>query len=215
MFQDQHKLDIHILGDSCVTFSFGDCIEFATSSRVLRLYSLLKAAFYQDTSVYDIVPAYTELAVHHCPGKGNSNKVIKMVNRIILESEETADTVPTVPVRTIPVRYCGDDLDAVAATCGITIPEVIRLHTEPIYRVAMIGFLPDFPYLLGLNPSLETQRKSSPRQRVPAGSVAIAGLQAGIYPSQSPGGWNLLGITNPTLCQSLNPGDPVRFVEDC
>jgi KipI family sensor histidine kinase inhibitor len=107
----------------------------------------------------------------------------------------------------------------VAEQVGLSVEETISLHAGAAYRVAMVGFQPGFPYLLGLPERLQVPRRSSVRAHVPAGSVAIAGAQAGIYPGESPGGWHLLGRTalrlfDPTAsCPALLlPGDRVRFV---
>lgn len=111
----------------------------------------------------------------------------------------------------IAVDYCGDDLTAVATACGFSEDEVIRRHSDAEYTVAMIGFKPHFPYLLGLDPALTLPRRDTPRLQVRAGAVAIAAGQAGIYPGVSPGGWQVLGYCDPALCESLKPGDTVKF----
>jgi KipI family sensor histidine kinase inhibitor len=122
----------------------------------------------------------------------------------------------------IPVRYgdeFGADLDDAAAALGLDRDTLIARHCAPLYTVAMLGFAPGFPYLLGLDASLALPRLATPRTRVPAGSVGIGGAQTGIYPRESPGGWRLIGRTplrlfdpgreHPSL---LAPGDRVRFV---
>lgn len=119
----------------------------------------------------------------------------------------------------IPVAYDGPDIAEVAVLARIDADEVVARHCAPIYTVAFLGFVPGFPYLVGGDPTLEVPRRSDPRVRVPAGSVAIAGPYSGIYPRESPGGWRLIGRTEvepfdaerrpPAL---LAPGDRVRFV---
>jgi KipI family sensor histidine kinase inhibitor len=111
---------------------------------------------------------------------------------------ETRRDRDAVDVR-VPVVYDGDDLGEVAERTGLTMDEVVAAHTAPTYRVVMLGFTRAFPYLSGLDPRLHLPRRDSPRPRVPPGSVAIAGDQAGIYPSASPGGWHLLGRTDLAL----------------
>jgi KipI family sensor histidine kinase inhibitor len=120
------------------------------------------------------------------------------------------DSAVPEPLR-LPVVYDGDDLGRVASHAGLAVEEVIRRHTRPNYTVAMIGFLPHFPYLIGMDERLVTPRRSTPRTRVPAGSVAIGGAQTGIYPSESPGGWNLIGRTDPRLLLGVRPGDTIVF----
>jgi KipI family sensor histidine kinase inhibitor len=119
----------------------------------------------------------------------------------------------------IGVHYDGEDLAEVAERLGLEVPEVVARHTAPTYTVACLGFSRGFPYLDGLDPLLRLPRRDTPRARVPAGSVAIAAEQAGIYPQTSPGGWHLLGRTDVPLFDPgreppalLAPGDRVRFV---
>ena len=118
------------------------------------------------------------------------------------------------------MTYDGPDLAAVAADTGLTVAEVIARHTAPAYTVGFIGFAPGFAYLIGLDPVLHVPRHASPRTRVPAGSVGIAGEFTGVYPRASPGGWQLLGRTNAALWDLarerpalLEPGVAVRFRE--
>jgi KipI family sensor histidine kinase inhibitor len=118
----------------------------------------------------------------------------------------------------LPVVYDGEDLDEVARRTGRSEAEVVERHTAPEYTVAFLGFAPGFPYLLGLDPALHVPRRDTPRTRVPAGSVGLAGNQTGIYTTSTPGGWQLLGRTSATLFDPadeppalLAPGDRVRF----
>ena len=120
------------------------------------------------------------------------------------------------------MRYGGDDgpdLDAVAMECGLSVDRVIELHVATAYEVLFAGFAPGFAYLGELPAELRVPRLATPRTRVPAGSVAIAGAMAAIYPQASPGGWRLLGRTDARLFDPtamhpalLRPGDRVRFV---
>lgn len=119
----------------------------------------------------------------------------------------------------IQVRYTGPDLDDVAARAGLTPDEVVTLHTGAVYTVAFTGFAPGFGYLTGVPEPLKVPRRSSPRTRVPAGAVGLAGEFTGVYPRPSPGGWQLIGQTDQTLWDAtknppalLTPGDRVRFV---
>jgi 5-oxoprolinase (ATP-hydrolysing) subunit B len=127
--------------------------------------------------------------------------------------------VPAGRLVEIGVRYDGEDLTEVAERLGLEVAEVVARHSAPTYTVACLGFSRGFPYLDGLDPVLRLPRRDTPRARVPAGSVAIAAEQAGIYPQTSPGGWHLLGRTDAVLFDPgreppalLAPGDRVRFV---
>lgn len=126
----------------------------------------------------------------------------------------------------IPVRYNGPDLESVAEQAGLSVDQVVNIHSGAIYTVRMLGFSPGFPYLDGLDPRLHLARKDSPRTRIKPGAVAIGGSHAGIYSVASPGGWHLLGHTDFTLFDQgaaqtaapiaadvfvLSPGDRLRF----
>jgi KipI family sensor histidine kinase inhibitor len=121
---------------------------------------------------------------------------------------------------TVPTRYDGEDLAEVAALWGVSTTEAVRIHTGAEYRVAFCGFAPGFAYLTGLPEQYAVPRRATPRTRVPAGSVALAGGYTGVYPGASPGGWQLLGHTSLTVwdlgrepAALLLPGTRVRFVE--
>jgi KipI family sensor histidine kinase inhibitor len=119
----------------------------------------------------------------------------------------------------IPVRYDGPDLHEVARLTGFSAEEVAARHMRAEYVVGFLGFAPGFAYLLGGDERLRVERRAEPRERVPAGSVALAGPYSGIYPRESPGGWQLIGSTTAALFDAtrdppalLSPGDRVRFV---
>jgi UPF0271 protein len=120
----------------------------------------------------------------------------------------------------VRVRYDGADLDEVARATGLPVEEVVARHAAATYEVAFVGFMPGFAYLRGLDPRLTVARKATPRTRVPALSVAIAGPYAGVYPFASPGGWNLLGTAvgftpfDAARGAALAVGDRVRFVRE-
>jgi KipI family sensor histidine kinase inhibitor len=141
--------------------------------------------------------------------------------RTLEQSCVTADHIGDAPSRRheIRVRYDGPDLADVASHAGLSVAATIELHASAEYRVAFLGFQPGFAYLAGLDESLATPRRASPRPRVPLGSVAIGGEWTGIYPFASPGGWNLIGTTEVALFSAgerpparLTIGDRVRFV---
>ncbi|WP_405610309.1 allophanate hydrolase subunit 1 [Streptomyces sp. NBC_00076] len=141
-----------------------------------------------------------------------------------LASELTASEVPGTPPREqdvldIPVRYDGPDLADVAAHWGVPEQEVARIHAGTEFRVAFCGFAPGFGYLTGLPARYDVPRRATPRTRVPAGSVGLAGPYTGVYPRSSPGGWQLIGTTDTVLWDHarvpvalLSPGTRVRFV---
>ncbi len=175
----------------------------------------------------ETVPAYASLAVFYDAGTVKKNHgvnstvfdFVKIFTEQLLK--ELSDITPEIqsPVITIPVYYNGEDIALIAQEHQLSEEEVISIHTAKIYRVFMIGFLPGFTYMGSVDERIATPRRLSPRIKVPAGSVGIAGFQTGIYPLDSPGGWQLLGQTpikifdkekgNPCL---LKAGDSVQFI---
>jgi len=136
-----------------------------------------------------------------------------------VEGAEDAEDAPT--VNPVPIRYDGEDLRSVADLVGLSIEEVAARHAAPVYEVTMIGFVPGFCYLSGLDPVLALPRLDTPRPRVPAGAVGIAGARSCIYPTATPGGWRLLGRTSLSLWDPardpparFRAGDRLRFVAD-
>jgi KipI family sensor histidine kinase inhibitor len=141
------------------------------------------------------------------------------VESAVRETLHAADDLELPEPRLVEIPVCYEppyalDLEDVSRRAGLSIDEVVRLHSEATYRVDFLGFAPGFPYLSGLDGRLATPRRTEPRIRIPAGSVAIAGSQAGIYPVEIPGGWNVVGRTPLRLFPPalLAVGDRVRFV---
>lgn len=167
--------------------------------------------------VEDIVPAARTVLVVARPGSDLSAlaAAIERAGARATVSEPIPDSVRV----QIPVRYDGPDLEAVARHTGLTSGEVVAAHTGMPWRVGFGGFAPGFAYLVGGDPRLTVPRRSSPRTCVPAGSVALAGAFSGIYPRESPGGWQLIGTTDVVLWDTdrtppalLTPGTTVSFV---
>lgn len=164
--------------------------------------------------VLEAVPGATTLLVSVRPGSKALDEIRALVERADLTHPPAGEPREHV----LAVRYDGEDLELVARTAGITVEQVVELHTGAEYTVAFTGFAPGFGYLTGLPVPLRQSRLDSARTRVPAGSVAVAGEFAGVYPRASPGGWRLLGRTGAVLFDPeaerpalLVPGDRVRF----
>jgi KipI family sensor histidine kinase inhibitor len=206
-------------GDAALELRCADAISPAASARVHAAMAALQAA--RLPAIEELVPGYVSLTVllRDLPRRERS-EAEAAVRAVVAAVHEGGPQLRTRQV-TIPVAYGGEagpDLADVAARTGLSMDEVIARHAAPTYRVAFIGFLPGFPYLMGLDPALHLPRRATPRTHVPAGAVAIGGAQTGIYPVASPGGWHLLGrtaiklfdpaATAPTL---LRAGDRVRF----
>lgn len=202
----------YFIGDSCVCWSLGTRINEPTSARVLRAYRTVKSIFFCEPGFRDVVPSYTALAVHFDPLTADVSDLSGKIEAILNRPDEVGHLQEGHRV-TLHVSYTGEDLARVAHQNNLSIRQVIDRHRKPVYTVAMIGFMPHFPYLIGLDPTLETPRLDIPRTKVPAGAVAIGGAQTGIYPSVSPGGWNIIGLTDPSCLKTLVPGDRVMFEE--
>ena len=202
-------------GDAAIVVEFGTVID----PEINRKVQMLNAKVQQLDGIIETVPTFRSLMIVYDPMKWNFGKLKRKVMRMPVAESEQAAAGRCVE---IPVCYggsYGEDLKDVAAHAGLTEDEVIRLHSEREYPVYMIGFLPGFPYLGGMDSRLETPRLSSPRTAIPAGSVGIGGAQTGIYPLESPGGWRLIGRTPLRLYDPereepvwLRAGDTIRFV---
>lgn len=212
------------LSDCCLMLRLGERIDARLNRRMHRLTAALRQRNF--AWIEDLVPAYASLAVFVKP--------VAITDRLItLEAlarllQETLDGLPddesiaaAAPPVQIPVCYGGDygpDLEPLAEELGLSSAALIERHCAPEYQVALLGFAPGFPYLLGMDPGLRANRLATPRAMVPAGSVGIAGAQTGIYPRASPGGWRLIGRCPLVLFDPqrespalLAPGDRLRF----
>jgi KipI family sensor histidine kinase inhibitor len=216
-FMDRSHPNYQAVGESALLFELSDEMCPVVNDRVRALDSRMQEM--PLAGVVEWIPAYASLMVKYDPQLIQLKSVKKWINDCLEStSEETKQEERCV---VIPVRYGGEDgpdLEAVAAFHHLSPSEVIFKHTGATYRVAMMGFTPGFAYLAGLDPDIATPRQESPRIHVPAGSVGIAGEQTGVYPLDSPGGWQLIGRTDRTLFNPdqdqpflLSPGDIVRF----
>ena len=176
-------------------------VEVEELATVHRLHAALRQL--ASPGVVELVPGYRTVLIVAEPGRAG---VLDELAATLPELElPPAEAVAGETVE-VPVRYDGEDLPEVASLTGLEAAEVVRRHTAPEYTVAFLGFSPGFPYLVGLDPALEVPRRDTPRTSIPAGSVGLAGNQTGIYPTASPGGWQLIGRTELRL---FDPGrDP-------
>ncbi|MFD0671554.1 5-oxoprolinase subunit PxpB [Cohnella sp. GCM10027633] len=169
----------------------------------------------------ELVPAYRTIAVYIRSSDVTVEQASEELLRALRDFAPSADRNDRKLVE-LPVSYGGDDgpdLEEAAARCGMSAERFAAMHSEPVYEVAMIGFAPGFPYLSGLPEELAQPRHRTPRLNVPAGAVGIAGGQTGVYPVDSPGGWQIIGRTPARLFRPeaeqpflLAPGDRVKFV---
>lgn len=198
-------MKVRLTGDRALLFEVAD-LETAH-----RLRTAVVTAAYD--GVVDVVPGWRTVLIV-VDEAAHLDGIAEQVRTLALHKAAANEATTHV----IPVHYDGPDLADVADHARLSVDEVVRRHAAPTYTVAFIGFQPGFPYLAGLDPSLTTPRRESPRTSVPAGSVGIAGDVTGIYPHSSPGGWQLIGHTNVTLFDPdaapsalLAPGDRVQL----
>ena len=190
-------------GDSALVIELESRIDPVINARVIALAEAVQAATL--AGVRDVVPTYRSLAIHFDPLRTEIDALTERIEREAARAGDSPEVART-PVQ-IPVCYGGElgpDLPAVAAFARVSEDEVVRLHTAGTYRVFMLGFVPGFAYMGIVDARIAMPRHAVPRVRVPARSVAIAGVQTGIYPAETPGGWQLIGRT------PLEPFDPDR-----
>ncbi len=197
-----------LMGECGLLVEYGAAIDLEINRRV----QAVRYALTQDppTGVVEIVPAYCSVLIVYDPLTIGCEDLKRAVREI--ENKAIHDEMPTPETVEIPVCYGGEfgpDLGHVASHNGLTEAQVIELHSAPCYPIYMLGFTPGFPFLGGLSEKLHTPRLDSPRTSVAAGSVGIANNQTGIYPIQSPGGWQLIGRTPLRL---FDPGRKEPFL---
>jgi KipI family sensor histidine kinase inhibitor len=212
------KARVVALGDSCLAIQFDKVIDPAVNARCVALAESLARLGLR--GVRDIVPTYNTVALHFDPVQADRRRLHHEIdNAVSALSDDHAQAPRTIE---IPVTYGGadgPDLGAVAAFGRCSEADVVRLHTAPSYRVYMLGFLPGFPYMGAVDSRIAAPRLDTPRVRVAAGSVGIAGFQTGIYPFDTPGGWRIIGRTSTKVFDVarddpflLKAGDAVKFV---
>lgn len=207
---------LYYIGDDCVCWSLGSTIDRETNSKILFLYRNLKGSpLFSQLSLRDVVPSYKALAVYFDPASTDPAHLINTIEEFIASKEAKSALEGKTIGKTVVLQvvYDGEDLARIASLHNFTLKQVIEKHTAPAYQVALVGFRPHFPYLIGLDEDLITPRLEDPRTLVPAGSVAIGGAQTGIYPEDSPGGWNIIGRTDTRKLAAIEPGDVVIFKE--
>jgi len=206
-----------MLGDSCVAVHLAAAIDPAVNERCIALAAALERLSLR--GVRDVVPTYNSVTVHFDPLMTDGRALSVELGRLA-----EAAPKPDADLRTleIPVTYggaSGPDLVAVAEFAKCSEADVVRLHTQTSYRVYMLGFLPGFAYMGSVDARIAMPRLETPRMRVAAGSVGIAGEQTGIYPCDTPGGWRIVGRTTTRVFDAsraepflLKAGDHVKFV---
>lgn len=186
--------EIQITGDTSVAVVFGDEISEDINTKIRAFDKALNDE--QIVGIYETVPTYCALTIHYAPELIRYRELRDKLEAMLSQSHKI-QKMNTI-VMEIPVLYGGEygpDLEYVAKHNNMPPEEVIRRHCEAEYLIYMLGFTPGFTYLGGMSDSIATPRLTTPRVKIPAGSVGIAGTQTGVYPIDSPGGWQLIGRT--------------------
>lgn len=221
------SVTIEPLGVSAVSVSFGNRIDPELHRQVMHLYDRLQQNPFPGLA--DLAPAYASLGIYfnYAGLQQTLPPGADVIEFLRAHIQAQLDAPPLEQANTrrhweIPVCYApayGPDLEALSRARGISPEELVRLHTGAVYTVFMTGFRPGFPYMGIVPDALQTPRKATPRLRVPAGSVGIAGAQTGIYPAEGPGGWQIIGRTPWRIFDSerqppvlLQAGDTVQFI---
>ncbi|MHB1405576.1 MAG: 5-oxoprolinase subunit PxpB [Desulfitobacteriaceae bacterium] len=222
MSEDNKHLSIfrvHPYGDGAIHVQFGQNISEESFAQVQSF--SLQIQKVNDPRIIDFLPAYHSVTLFYGP-RTTYKEMYDWVHALNDQAQSSASVARAGRLVEIPVCYGGEygpDLNFVAEYHSLSPEEVVKRHSEAEYLVYMIGFMPGFPFMGGLDSSLATPRLSKPRTLVPKGSVGIAGQQTGLYPLDSPGGWQLIGRTplkmfdarrNPPTV--LRSGDRVRFL---
>lgn len=209
-------MKIEEVSEDTMTIIFDNTVSEENSKKLISLLESLRAM--QLEGIIDYSVSYTKLMIYYDPMIIGSSDVEEAIRKINAEELQT----PLNKKKIIEIPVCYDDKFGLDLNRyyeeGLTIEQIQTLHTEREYYVYMIGFLPGFPYLNGVNDKLKMPRKETPRTRIPKGSVGIAGSQTGFYPTSSPGGWNIIGrtpinidIENDGLNVPYRAGDYIKF----
>ena len=212
--------DIRILtaGDSALLIEFGKEINPETKRKITAIVQLMREQHIE--GIVDVIPAFCSLLINYEPRVLSYEELKERMENLLKMETKTETTRKR--IFEIPVCYGGEygpDIDNIAEHAGLSVNEVIKIHSSKDYLIYMLGFLPGFTYLGGLDERIHTPRLASPRLTIRAGSVGIGGSQTGIYPLDSPGGWQLMGLTpvrtydperqTPILVEA---GDYIRFI---
>lgn len=212
------EIKILTAGDASLLIEFGNEISPEINSKITATVQLMKEQHIE--GVVDIIPAFCSLLINYDPRVISYDEITKRMRRLLKMEVKAGESNRR--IFEIPVCYGGEygpDLANIAEHAGLTEEEVIRIHSSRDYLIYMLGFLPGFCYLGGLDERIHTPRLANPRIKINAGSVGIGGSQTGIYPLDSPGGWQLMGMTpvktydpereTPIL---LSAGDYIHFI---
>ncbi len=218
------SIEIYFVGDRGITVSTLGAVSLANQQKMWWLGSEIEKCEALKNVIVDIVPGMNNLTLLLNPYRAHDPNEIRSRLEALWQAASEFDLSEMFQGKLVevPVVYGGEkgpDLLEVAKRHQISPDELVARHTAPIYTVYFVGFMPGFVYLGGLDSSIHTDRRASPRLKIPAGSVGIGGSQTGVYPGESPGGWQILGNTdlpffdmNREVPSLFLPGDQLRFI---
>lgn len=212
------KIKFLTAGDSAIVMEFGDTIEKEINARIAAVVENLKNK--KIDGILDILPTYRSILINYDPVKISYGEMVETLKGLSkADSNKQSDEVRLIEIPTLYGGEYGPDIDFVAKNAKLSEEEVIKIHSGTDYLVYMMGFIPGFTYLGGLDERIATPRLKSPRLKIDPGSVGIAGSQTGMYPLESPGGWQLIGRTPLKLFDDtkeppvfIQAGDYIRYV---
>ena len=196
-------------GDRALTVEFGNEIDEKINARLMSFIRTLEDE--KVKGIEEFVPSFRAVLIHYNPAVLSFEKLSEILKKAL--DKPVQELTHHKRIVKVPVCYdseYGPDIEDVAKHAGLSISEVIELHTKAPYLVYMLGFQPGFPYLGGLDERLHTPRLETPRIKLEAGSVGIGGGQTGLYPMESPGGWRIIGVT-PVRCYNPDKDKPIPY----
>ncbi|MDC0535165.1 allophanate hydrolase subunit 1 [Francisellaceae bacterium] len=206
----------YFLNESNLVIELGNKLNRELNNQALLIYYYFveNKKLYNDMSIIDIVPTYNSIAFHFYLNPESTHEQLKkiIISKVKLALSLNYDWQQNISEHQINVRYDGMDIDNSIKRLNLSKTEFIKLHTEPTYQIAMLGFKPYLPYLLGLDEKLAMPRLESPRTRIPAGSIGIGGSQSSIFPVEMPCGWHIIGSSDFKDFKKFKPGDRVKFI---
>ncbi|SHH11884.1 sensor histidine kinase inhibitor, KipI family [Anaerosphaera aminiphila DSM 21120] len=216
MYKDVRYL---VAGDSAIIMEFGNEISEEINARIRSTIDKIEAE--KISGIIELVPTYRSITISYNPLVIKYEELMgKLKSFEAFDSDSVEEKVKLIEIPTVYAGEYGPDISFVAENSGLSKEEVIKIHTGTDYLVYMLGFAPGFTYLGGMDKRIETPRLKTPRLKIPGGSVGIAGAQTGMYPSESPGGWQLIGRTPLKLYDEkndppvfINAGDYIRYVQ--
>lgn len=202
-------MNSYFLSPNCFIYNVSDKLSLDDNLKILTICRdiFVDKTFLTQNSIYDLVPTYNSIAFHfsRCDVDNIDSIILNRISKVDFDKPSDSTT------HHIDVHYNGEDLAKVASQTCMTIEQVIQKHIQNTYHIAMLGFKPYFPYLLGMDEVLKVPRLDKPRNRVSKGSIGIGGMQTAIFTTDTPSGWNMIGKTDFDDFSKFTAGDKIIF----